>query len=139
MMVFANFSRFFIAVIFAILTVLTVPKLQVNAQISFNSAAARGSDGTLGLSTSKLKELRCFPNNGVAARSLSELEVKLLQRNLNFQGQQAFGAKKIPVDGIWGKKTFEAVRQWEKYVHFSKYSTFAVLTKETLRSLGVVC
>ena len=126
-------------VIFAMLTVLTAPTLQVKAQIGVRPEAVRNSDGTLESSAPNLRELKCFPRTGITARPLSRLEVKLLQRNLNFQGKQAYGAKKIPVDGIWGKKTFKALSQWEKYVHFSKYSTFVLLTNETLSSLGVVC
>ena len=134
-----NFPKCCVVAVFALLAVFTAPPCHVKALDSVELKEARNSDKTLESNILNRGELMCTSRTGTTSRTLSRIEIKLLQRNLNFQGQQTYGAAPIPVDGIWGKKTYEAVRQWEKYIHFSKYSTFVLLTKETLQSLGIVC
>jgi hypothetical protein len=104
------------------------------------SPIALQSEARANFYTAEKYSVKCFPRSGTTARSLSNIEIKKMQRELNlFQAKLAYAAPPISVNGIWGRKTFQRVTQYERYIHFEKLSTYWSLTHETLRSLGITC
>ncbi len=104
------------------------------------SPLALHSEATATFYFAEKYNVKCVPRSGTAVRLLSSIEIKKVQRELNlFQAKLSYAAPPISVNGIWGKKTFQRVTQYERYIHFEKLSTYWALTHETLRSLGITC
>ena len=104
------------------------------------SPLALHSEATATFYIAEKYNVKCVPRSGTAVRLLSSIEIKKVQRELNlFQAKLSYAAPPISVNGIWSKKTFQRVTQYERYIHFEKLSTYWALTHETLRSLGITC
>ena len=74
-----------------------------------------------------------YPSICIDAGEFSKAEIALIQQTLKI-----YGYSPGITDGVWGQKTFAALKKFEQDNYLS-VSTYSLIYNATLQSLGIVC